>query len=56
MLKIIRTKAVEKPRKRYEPETPFWKGLNDSQRKSFIASLDPLDKGAIKTRRDDRYA
>ena len=56
VVKIIRLKKVEKTRKRYEPETPFWKGLNENQRKAYIASMDELDKGAIKTRKDCQYS
>ena len=55
-MKIIRCTVKKPARKRYEPETPFWKGLSDSQRKAYIASLDDLDKRAIKSRTDYKFS
>lgn len=45
---IIKITPNKKPRRIPEPKAPWWKGLNDTQRKAYIAALDGLDKAATR--------
>lgn len=55
MIKIIRTKAPEKKRKRYVPATPFWKDKTSAQIKRYVSKAidESLDGGTLK--RGDDY-
>lgn len=55
MVKIIRTVKKVSTRKRYTPTPMWWKGLTKAQQEAYVASLDHLDKGAIKRASDYRF-
>jgi len=57
MVKIITTKPSPKPaKKRYEPETPWWKGMTNAERINYLAKLDKIDdRGSRVSKREEQY-